>query len=208
MSTAARYNGDVQVLGRLSVTGGVVGVTRSSFTSDVVLVPIPLTSFRVWDAYQTLLGTPASDDLGIATGTFATGLPYISTGDVKAAGSVTRYARCLLTLPPEYVTGSTLSLIFEAGMITTVADGTATIDAQAYLLGSNTLITGSDLVSTAAQSINSLTFADFTFVVTPTNLQPGSVLDVRIAIATADASTVTAVIGALSTAFIQTNFQG
>ncbi len=136
------------------------------------------------------------DDLAFTSGAFGTGTPYITTGDVKNT-TITRYCRFMVQLPPEYVAGETIELRFSAGMLTTVASSVATIDCEAYKSNRDTTKTGSDLVSTAAQSINSLTFANKDFVVTSTSLSPGDWLDVRVTIAVTDSATATAVTAAI-----------
>ena len=95
-------------------------------------------------------------------------------------------------------TGQTVNLRLHAGMITTVADTTATLDVVAYASDEEAGI-GADLCTTAAQSINSLVFADYDYVITATALAPGDVLDVRIHTAVNDAAggaTVKACVGA------------
>jgi hypothetical protein len=161
---------------------------------------IPWTAWRVWDAVQTNLpGTPATDDLGLIGGTFATAPPSIQTGDLKAAGATTRYARAQVELPWDYEAGQSVTLRFHAGMVTTISDGTATLDVEAYESDEEVGISA-DLCATAAQSINSLTFADIDFTITPTTLAAGDMLDVRIAIAINDTATGTAVIGCVGAA--------
>lgn len=54
---------------------------------------------------------------------------------------------------------------------------------------------GSDLVTTSATTINSLTAAAKEFAITPTGLVAGDELDVRVTIAITDGATATAVIG-------------
>jgi hypothetical protein len=195
----------------LRITGdlsGITGLPRDSITQeDLKAYPLPIENWRVWDAFQTALGTAGTDDLGIATGTFGTGLPYITTGDVKTL-TATRYARALFTLPPEYVAGETIQIRFATGMITTIAGTSATIDAEAYYSDRDSTIGGSDLVSTAAASINYLTFAEKTFTVNPVGRNPGDALDIRVAIATVDAATGTAVIGAIVHAEVQLDIKG
>ncbi len=149
-------------------------------------------AWRTWDAMTTTLpATAANDDLGVATSTtFGTDAISIQAGDFGGA-SITRYARALITIPRDYVAGADISLRFKAGMITTVADTSCTIDAAAYLYtagAGSAALDGSptDLVETAAQSINSLTFANKDFVLTPDNLTPGAIIDVRVAIAGVD----------------------
>ena len=85
-------------------------------------------------------------------------------------------------------------------MQVTVADTSSTIDVELYKLGRDGLVSGSDLVTTAAQSNNSLTFADLDFAVTTSTLDPGDQLAIRVAATVTDAATgteVTSVIGAL-----------
>lgn len=192
------FPGDLQVQGNLQVNGSRLPTfSRSEFTQENLAVyPIPWTFFRVWDAMQTNLpGTGASDDLELTSGTWATGVPSIQTGDLKNAGATTRYARCQLQLPPEYVAGETVVIRLHAGMRTTVASSSATVDLEVYKSGREFIVSGSDICATAATTINSLTLADKDFTITSTSLNPGDILDVRLAIAVNDSGTVTAVIG-------------
>lgn len=180
------------------ITNSITGVDRSSFDSEnAKIYELPIHEFRIWDAYQTVLTTAANDDLGITTGAFGSAAtPYIGSGDLKAAGATTRYGRTMFTLPPEYTDGGLVSVQLYAGMVTTVSDNTATVDVElrkSDLDGTS----GSDIVSTSAQSCNSLTAAAKEFVVTPTGLVAGDTLDIRIAITVTDGATVTAVIGAI-----------
>jgi hypothetical protein len=86
-------------------------------------------------------------------------------------------------------------------MITTVADTTATLDVEVYKLqGDPDDAIGSDLVSTAATTINSLVFADIDFALNASALSPGDILDVRITTTVTDAASGTAVIAGISSA--------
>jgi hypothetical protein len=187
---------NLNIQGDVNIAGTVTGVDRTSLEmDDDQRYKIPLTEWRVWDALATNLpGTPAADDLGLVGGTFGTASPAIQTGDLKAAGSTVRYARCQFVLPPEYVAAQSVTIRAHAGMVTTVSDGTATIDFQAYRSDDEAGI-GSDLVTTAATTINSLTEADKDFALTATTLNPGDTLDIRMAVTIADAATATAVVG-------------
>jgi hypothetical protein len=78
-------------------------------------------------------------------------------------------------------------------MITTVADTSCTIDFQAYRSNQAVGI-GSDLVTTAATTMNSLTDANIDFTVDAATLLPGDLLDIRMAITCTDGATATAVI--------------
>lgn len=202
---------DLQVQGNLLLTGSIQpALARTALLQqDAARVKIPLTQFRVWDAYNTNLpGTGATDDLALIGGTFATAHPSIQTGDLKAAGATTRYARVQINLPYTYVAAETVTIRLSAGMLTTVADASATVDVEAYRQDEDTTLTGSDICATAAQSINSLTFANKDFQITATTLQPGDTLDIRIAIAVTDAATGTAVIGTIGSVELLCDVKG
>jgi len=175
-------------------------IARSKLEQNALeIYPIALTDFRVWDAFQTNLpGTSAADDLGLYGGTFATNTPKIKTYDVKTVGATSLYARACVRVPIEYDDAQTIQLRFRAGMETTVADVSATIDCQAYERVITGGAVGSDLVSTAATTINSLTFANKDFTIDGTDLVGGDWLDVRVVVAVNDAATVTAVIASIA----------
>lgn len=155
--------------------------------------PVRLTDTRVWDAITTLLpSAAANDDLGLVGGNWGTDSPLLNAGDLKAAGATTRYARLQLTVPANYQDAETIQLRFRCAVETTVADTSCTIDCSVYK-GDGTGAVGSDLVTTAAQSINSLTPANVDFVIDSSAVDPGDLLDLRIAIACNDAATGTAV---------------
>lgn len=180
-----RLDGDVVITGALQVSGNLTApINRSNLINDLVAsYPLELQDFRIWDAFQTSLTTAANDDLGITAAAFGTGGPYIHSGDLNALGAYTRYARTLFTLPPEYVSAGAVQLRFCGGQITSVASVSSTVDVEAYLRSrTSTAISGSDLVTTAATSINSTTFAEKTFDVTSSGLSAGSILDIRIAL--------------------------
>jgi hypothetical protein len=197
MATAQTVSGDVVIDGSLRVTGSIS--PRKTATSLLVQrdnspYVVNLATFRVWDAIQTMLpATSSSDDLGLYTGTFATDAPMIKTYDVKNAGAVSLRARALIPIPAFYVDGETQTLRIVAGMGTTVASTTATVDVEAYLLDDEGGISA-DLCTTSAQSINSVTMTIKDFSITESGVR-GKTLDVRITIAVNDSGTGTAVIG-------------
>lgn len=156
-----------------------------------VVHSVPLTDFRVWDALHTMvLGTAANDDLALITGTFGTDEPKIRTSDAKNT-TVTQRTAFFFSVPEHYVAGQAITLRLPAGMKTTIANGTATIDAEVYRTDAPT----ADICATAAQSINSLTAANKDFTITPTDVVVGDMLLVRITIAITDSATGTAVLG-------------
>jgi predicted RecA/RadA family phage recombinase len=139
---------------------------------DLQKYVVPFTDFRVWDAMATLpVTTAANDDLALINGTFLTSDPTIQGADAKTTTKTNKIG-FFVQVPPEYVAGETAVLRISAGMTTTVANGTATVDAEVVRVGAPTV----DICATAAQSINSLTAADKDFTLTPTNLVPGDLL--------------------------------
>lgn len=187
---------DLAIGGTLTIPEtGISPQTRASVLKQNpnVAFPIPWDALRVWDSFHTNLpGTAASDDLALIGGTFATAPPMVQAGDLKAAGATTRYARFQAIVPECYDTAETLSFVLSAGMKTTVADNACTVDLEVYRADKISGISA-DLCATAAQSINSLTFANKTFAITSSTLSAGDILDVRLAITCNDAATVTAV---------------
>jgi hypothetical protein len=146
----------------------------------------------------------AGDDLGVYDNTFLTAAPTVETGDLKAAGAKTLKARFQWAVPPEYVSGQTLTLRVNAGMKTTVADTTATLDAEVARQAAPAV----DLCATNAQSINDLVAANKDFVITPNNVVPGDVLDVVLTVAVNDAAGATAVIGRINNIAILADIKG
>lgn len=209
--TTQLLRGDWRIEGDLTIGGDLKPARpRSELLQDsAAIYLIPWCDWRIWDAVASLLpAAGTADDLGLIGGTFGTGVPSIQTGDVKNLGAVTRYARCQVRLPPEYVAGETVTVRLHAGMLTTIASVSATIGVQAYLSGREAVIDGSDLCETAAITINSLTLADKDFTLTPTSLAPGDLIDIRVAIATNDSATATAVIGVIGSAELLLDIKG
>lgn len=153
---------------------------------------VPWSSFRVWDAYASILpSTAGTDDLALVTGTWLTDAARINAGDVKNTTG-TRYAIVFVPVPDNYHDGETVTLRIRAGMATTVASSSCTIDAAA-IVRNGSGVASADLVTTAAQSMNSLTPADFDFQLNASLLDPGMLLEIRLAIAYTDVATGTAV---------------
>lgn len=189
----------------------VTDIARSDLTQEN-LSPFPLypEGWRVHDNMDLNLPDPpaSGDDLGIVSGTYGSATPSLQTPDLKAAGATTQYARRLFQVPMNYVAGQTMQIVLHAGMLTTVADTTATADVQCFLCDGEAGVTGSDLCTTAAQTINSLTLADKTFNISATDLEPGDWLDIRIALAINDGATATAVKGIIGKAQLLCDTKG
>lgn len=167
-STAANFDPLGEVAG-LSTTTNTIG--------------IPLFDWRVFDAPLTPLGVTAlsADDLLFTPGTFATSAPTLEGSDVGGTTG-TQHARQQIVVPADYVAGGAIAIVVTAG-VERLASTSATLDIVAV----RTAVPDGDIVDTAAQSINSVTAAAKTFVLTPTNIVPGDVLDVKLTTAVSDA---------------------
>lgn len=187
---------DVRISGTLAIKeSGVSAQTRLTILKQdaLAIFPVNMMDLRVWDAIQTNLpGTAAADDLALIGTTFGSTAPRVTAGDCKALGATSRYARFMVELPECYEAGETVTLSLSAGMVTTVASSSCTVDVECYKIDKITGI-GSDLCTTSATTINSLVFAAKAFTITPSGLTAGDVLDVRLTIACNDAATGTAV---------------
>lgn len=205
------FDDNVRILGSLTIGGTNPVINRSDLVQEsLAKYAIPWTAWRVFDAYHTNLpGTPLTDDLGLVGGTFATNAPSLQTEDHKSAGAVNNFARCFVTLPPEYVASQTVQFRFECGMKTTVSDGTATLDLIVHKSDLDDTVSA-DLVTTAATTMNTLvpTMSTLNFTVTATALVPGDILDVRLQTAINDASGGTAVIGLIAAAWLLCDIKG
>lgn len=207
---ASNFNDPATFTDTVTFTSTTKGVKRADLNQDANQeYPIPFVLWRVWDNLAALLpGTSAADDLEIDGGTFNTDTPHVTTGDVKAAGAITRYARFQFALPAEYEAGETVTLRMSAAVQTTVADTSCTLDAEVFLSDDKASKSGSDLCTTAAIDINSTSFTDKDFTITPGTLNPGDVLDVRVTIACNDAATATVVKPTIGRASILCDIKG
>ena len=205
------FTEDVLFQKDVTILGAKPTLNRSSLVQDnLAKYAIPWTAWRVFDAFHTNLpGTPLTDDLGLVGGTFGTVAPSLQTEDHKSAGAKNNFARCFVTLPPEYVSAETVQIRIVAGMKTTLSDGTATIDCIVHESDLDDTISA-DLVTTNATTINTLvpTMSTVDFTVTPTALLPGDILDIRIQTAINDSSGVAAVIGFIGAAFLLCDIKG
>lgn len=186
----------------------VSGLSRLALqTERLTPYPIPFTAWRKpADLAVPLPATAGSGFLALASGTPGTDFARLQTDDVKAS-TTTRSAAALLQLAPEYVAAGAARVRLRAGMKTTIADATATLDCSLWAADEEGLV-GSDLIATAAQSINSLVVAPLDFNVDASGLAPGAALWLQVSIAIVDAATATAVIGQLTAASLLLDIQG
>ena len=190
------------VRGTLDVSPGTLTakagqIPRSYLTQDAdVAIGVPVTDLRKTSDLAAVLPNAASgSDLGIYNGGtgFGTDAPVVRTSDAKAT-TVTQYARFQWVVGSEFDVGETLQVRVNAGMNTTVANGTATVDVEAYVIDEDGTV-GSDICATAAKDINLLTKANKDFTLTSSTVAKGDVLDIRVTVAITDSATATAVIG-------------
>ena len=186
-----------------------MGLERSKLAQEGKKYNIPLEDLRIFDSASNavLPNTAATDDLGLILGTQGTTDFSVQTSDAKAT-TVTQKARFRFWLPPEYDAGQTIKIVAHAGMLTTVSDGTATIDFSVYAKDEADFTHGADLVTTSATTINSLTLAAKEFSITPTSLVNGDELSALVTIAITDAATGTAVIGLVTKFYFLLDVRG
>ena len=203
------FGDSIFVPGDITFSGNLVpGVSRADITQqDLQECAVPFTTMRIHDNLSGLLpATAAADDLGISGTPFGTASPYLLTADAQST-SVTAYARWQFPLPVEYTSGQSVRVAVHCGMLTTVADTSALIDVSAFESDDDGAV-GSELVTTAAVSCNSLTLSEFQFVLTSTDLAPGDVLDCRVSMALVDAATSSAVLGKIGRVSMRLDVRG
>ena len=205
MAVPTQFPGDIVVPGNARINGSIqplMAKTDILASSLLQKFPIPLTSFRVFDAMESLLPNPGlTDDLGMYYGTHGTDTPSLRTEDLKAKGSAQlNKARALVQLPWNYIAAGSVTLRFMGGMITSVADQGASLDCSVYKQEDDPDdAIGSDLYAGAAlTTFNALVFINLDFSITATGLSPGDILDVLITTSVDDNATGTAVIGGIS----------
>ncbi len=205
MAAPVNFPGGISVKEDLRLGGSITPLKAKSKMLAAALLqafPIPLTSFRVFDAMEGLLPNPGlTDDLGLYYGTHGTDTPSLRTEDHKAVGSAQlNKARVLVQLPWNYIATSAVKLRFMGGMITTVADQAASLDCSVYIQEDDPDdAISADICATAAITVfNSLTFTSHDFTITASALSPGSILDVMITTSVDDDVDTGAVIAAIS----------
>jgi hypothetical protein len=177
-----------------------------------VLQPFPVNwaDFRVWDAQvSNPVAVAASDDLALLPAAFtASGAStLISAGDCKNLGATTRRVAFFTSVPAEYDDGETIQIRIRAFMSTTVASTSCTVDLEAFIVGSSSTV-GSDLVTTAATTMNSLTASDKDFTIDAASVNPGDLLLCRLTIVCNDTATATAVTPTVSSVVLLCDTRG
>jgi hypothetical protein len=203
--------------GEITIGEGTITNTNISTSADILrsklaqdaLKPytIPIHAFRVWDAMATVLPTAAAnDDMGIITGTPGTDVPTLQGVDF---GGTSTDEKCgfEFVLPAEYDAANTITLRIRAAMLTTVSDGTATIDANCYASNRDG-VASADLVATEAQNMKTLTPANYDFTVTPTGRAAGDRLVFVLTFGGTDTGAAGAMISEISEIELQLDVRG
>jgi len=184
------------------------GIARTKLALNTVAYRIPWSAWRIFDAVNSSLPvTSSGNDMAINAGTHGTDVARMQTYDVKAANVLPFYARAFIPMPIEYANGETALIRASAGMITTIAGVACTLDFEGFA-PSRTGTLGTDLVTTAATSINSVTFANYDYAMDEATLVAGDLLDILLKISVNDAATATAVIAALYAIELVCDVQG
>jgi len=159
-------------------------VIQSSSTSQHVNLEIPVTSWRIHDAPETVLLTGAGidDDMGCNAGTYGTTVQSLNALD-NGGGGETFYARQQVVVPMNYAQGHALKLILTVNEVVACVSA-ATLDVEVHRV----TVPAADICATAVQSIVGAAPTDYDFDITSTAVQPGDILDIRIVmVLTADA---------------------
>lgn len=154
------------------------GVTRAMH-AEVALQPfrIPLASVLGADGADLAITETAGDFYrNIGTNQLLI-LGEVSNGTVGADTEVS-VGWFEFQLPQNYIAGGDITIRAGVDVVGSGAVGTCTIDFSAYLQDGVAGTVGSDLVATAATAI-SATAANKDFTVTPTNLEPGDLLVIK-----------------------------
>lgn len=156
-------------------------ITRAKLAQETATYTLAWQIFRKATAsYSLNLSATATDpDFGITAGNIGGNSPSLRSQAASGAAKVAR-TRFSVALPPEYVAGGAITLRIHT-RTSPLAAGTATstVDLQVYESDKEAGIS-SDLCATGAQDINSTTWADKDFTITPTALAPGDLLDMEI----------------------------
>lgn len=174
---------------------------------NLVSYPVPWAHLRVFDAFGTNLPAAAgTDDLGLTCAASGTGSPIVKS--LTSSGTtVAEYCRFEFVMPPEYIAGTGRVYVRLYSRVEVVANVSATIDVNAYESNEEGGISA-DLCITGATTINSVTWANRDFILTPTGLEPGSHLDIKISVALDDTGAANACIANIGSIEILCDIKG
>lgn len=185
----------------LSITDGTDDVNfQGLVTKKEGVVSIPFNDCRVHDNLAALLPVAAAaDDMGNVPGTVGTTAPSLQGVDF-GGGSTDEKCTFQVVLPDWYEMGQSVTLEAVAGMLTTISDGTATLDCECWVpdYANDDGTVSTDLCTTTALSINSLVLTEKDFTINPSvtghQLQAGNVLQFRLSFGGSDTGNAGAMI--------------
>jgi hypothetical protein len=123
----------------------------------------------------SLLGAETAGSFNYAIGTNQ----FFLNGEVTQNETETSVGNAIVYLPSDYKSGGTLTVAVVTDIVGSGSLGACTIDVEAFKISKTDGSVGSDLVTTAAQTVNA-TVAEDTFVITPTGLVAGDALQVQL----------------------------
>lgn len=188
-------------------TSTISGFVRADLTEETKVYPVDMANCRVWDAMHTNLpATAATDDAALVTGTPGTHAPTIQGLDPGGTTTASKFA-FEFTLPPEYVAGAAAAIRIKGKTTTSIADVSCTIDFQVYRDSRDGTV-GSDIMASAAFSINNTTAVSSDMPLSPSTLSPGDKIIVVGTIAGSDVGNAAAIIPTLVALEMVLNVKG
>ena len=155
---------------------------------------LSLQDFKLPATLLQLAASPGSSILGLTSGTHGSASPIL-TGNGANNNSKSDSARILFTVPPQYATGSTVTVRVRC-KVSAAAATAQTIDVLAFR---SDLAAGvsSDLCTTAAQTITT-SYANYDFTLTPSAMAAGDVIDLLVTLLANDTSGTGTITGTIS----------
>lgn len=168
--------------------------------------PIRLGECRKQDFSAVLPTSNTTGDafLKITPGTHGTHSVLIQSADFASA-SGSQSTKFEVILPPNYEDGESVAIVIRA-KLGTDASVTKTLDITAYAADGDGTV-GSDLCATAAQNLTT-SYANYTFVITPTSLVAGDRVEVLLTTALNDGVAGSGVVASISNIELQCDTRG
>lgn len=184
--TAPAFAGAPTFTGAATFTGG-IGAAGT--------MGLCMRDFRKDGAWQTIVdAAPGSSLLGLAATTAGVNL----VGNAANNNTKSDYAQIECVLPGWYKAGGPITVRLRAKWSTTLLTVSSKVDVDSCKVAADGVL-GSDLCTTAAQQVT-ISFAEYSFVVTPTGRVPGDKLVIRVALLGDDTGGAVNTAGAISAA--------
>lgn len=155
-------------------------------------IGLRMVDFRKDGAWKTVVdATPGSSLLGQAATTAGVNL----VGNAVSGTTTSDKAQIDVVLPAWYVSGAAITVRVRAKWTTTLLTVSSKVDVVAKIAADGTL--GSDICTTAAQQVTTA-FANYDFVITPTDRVAGETLTLQLALIGDDTGGTINTAGAIS----------